>query len=192
MPPAPLLHRHLVLIGLRASGKTTVAQALAARLGVFAVDLDDRVRESLGFASVREAFARAGEAAFREAESRALAAALATDGPSVVALGGGTPTAPGAADALRSARASGRVWSVFLDPPLERLASRLARDAGDRPSLTGRGVVEEIGALAAVRRPLYAALADLVLREEDPPSTIASIIEGSARAAGVVSDPVPG
>jgi shikimate kinase len=187
MPPAPLLHRQLVLIGLRASGKSTVAQALAARLGVFAVDLDDRVRLRLGCATVRDAFATAGEKAFREAETAELAAALARTAPAILALGGGTPTAPGAAELLRDARARDRAWIVFLDPPLERLAARLAQDAGDRPSLTGRGVVEEIEMVAQARRPLYAALADLVLREEDAPAMIASIIEGSARAAGVVS-----
>ncbi len=187
MPPAPLLHRHLVLIGLRASGKTTVAQALAARLGVFAVDLDDRVRHHLGCATVRDAFALVGEPAFRDAETRELRTALDGPTPCILALGGGTPTAPGAADRLRDARAQGRAWVVFLDPPLERLAARLAADAGDRPSLTGRGVVEEIAMVAEARRPLYAALADLVLRDEGAPETITSIIEGSARSVGAIS-----
>lgn len=187
MQPAPLLNRHLVLIGLRASGKTTVAQALAARLGVFTVDLDERVRLRLGAATVREAFAEAGEPAFRDAEARALSECLADPTPIILALGGGTPTAPGASELLRDARTRRRAWIVFLDPPLGHLAARLGRDAGDRPSLTGRGVVEEIGILAAARRPLYAALADLVLRGEEEPETIASIIEGSARAAGALS-----
>ncbi|MEY3021860.1 MAG: Shikimate kinase 2 [Planctomycetota bacterium] len=185
MTPTPRLSRHILLLGLRASGKTTVAQALAARLGVFASDLDDRTRGRLGHASVREAFARAGEAAFRLAEAEALAEALAEEPPMVLALGGGTPTAPGADEAIERARAAGLAWTVFLDPPLGLLADRLSHDAGDRPSLTGLGVVDEIESIAAARRPRYAALADLVVASSEAPDAIASIICGSAAAAGV-------
>ncbi|MEY5033074.1 MAG: hypothetical protein RL354_2105, partial [Planctomycetota bacterium] len=56
------------------------------------------------------------------------------------------------------------------------LAARLRRQEGDRPSLTGRGVVEEIGELAAARRPLYAALADLRLLDDVDPESLVSII----------------
>lgn len=173
---------HIVLLGLRASGKSTLARALAGRLGLPPVDLDDRVRALAGCASVREAFAALGETRFRELEADALRAALA-EPPSVLALGGGTPTAPGAAEILRQARAVGRAALVFLDPPLESLAARLAADAGDRPSLTGRGVVEEIAELAVQRRPLYTELSQLVLREELPAEALAERIETTLRGA---------
>lgn len=174
MPSAPL-RRHLVLMGLRASGKTTLGRAAAAALGAGFVDLDDRTRALIGAASVREAFASVGEARFREAEARALAAAL--DEPSqVIALGGGTPIAPGAADSLRMARQAGRAFVVFLDPPLEILAQRLSAESGDRPSLTGLGVVQEIGLVAEARRPLYAALTDLRVPEALDAASFVSII----------------
>ncbi len=166
---------HLVLIGLRASGKSTVGAALAARRGLPFIDLDEHTRRRLACATIREAFERAGERAFRYAESEALAAAL--DAPtSVLALGGGTPTAPGAADRLAEMRRTGRAFVIFLDPPVEVLATRLRRQEGDRPSLTGRGVVEEIGEIAAARRPLYAALADLRLLDDVDPESLVSII----------------
>ena len=174
MEAAPKL-RHIVLLGLRASGKSTLGVAAAQQLGLEFVDLDDRTRALLGAPSVREAFERCGETVFREAESRALGEVMA-ESPRVIALGGGTPTAPGAAELLATARRDGRAVTVFLDPPLEVLAARLASHEGDRPSLTGRGVVAEIEDVARVRRPLYAALADLRLLEPLDPASLVSII----------------
>ena len=172
--PSHALKHHLLLIGLRASGKSTVGRALANAFGVGFVDLDDRTRAVLGAPSVREAFATAGEAAFRAAEAKALTVAL-TESPQVIALGGGTPTAPGAAERIAQARRHG-AFVVFLDPPLEVLAERLRAEQGDRPSLTGLGVVEEIESIARVRRPLYAALTDLRLPEALAAASLVSII----------------
>jgi shikimate kinase len=166
---------HLVLIGLRASGKSTLGAALAQRRGLPFVDLDEHTTRRLGCATVREAFERSGEGAFRQAESEALAAAL-EEPRCVLALGGGTPTAPGAADRLAEARRNGRAFIIFLDPPIEAMAARLRRQEGDRPSLTGRGAVEEIGEIAAARRPLYAALADLRLFDDVDPESLVSIM----------------
>lgn len=169
------LTRHVVLMGLRASGKSTVGPLLARALGARFIDLDDRTRAILGAPSIRSAFESAGEPSFREAETRVLAEAL-REPAGVIALGGGTPTAPGAEELLRATRASGRTTIVFLDPPNETLAARLTASAGDRPSLTGRGVVEEIELVARERRERYAALADLRLREPLDPDALVSII----------------
>lgn len=162
-PHAPRPPRHLVLLGLRASGKSTLGALLAADLARPFIDLDDRTATLLGSASAGDAFRAVGEAAFRAAESKALAEALAGP-PLVLALGGGTPTAPGAEELLRAARADFSAFVVFLDPPNASMAERLERNAGNRPSLTGRGVIEEIDEIAARRRPIYAALADCVVR----------------------------
>lgn len=172
--------RHLVLIGLRASGKSTVGRRLASELGIRFVDLDDRTAALLGAASVGEAFRAAGEPRFREAESIALRTVL-REAPQVIALGGGTPTAPGAAAMLSEARDAKRAVVVFLDPALDALAARLALDAGDRPSLTGLGVVAEIEEVASSRRPLYAALADLVFTGEVDSVMIKGAVFGSGR-----------
>ncbi|MCE2884198.1 MAG: hypothetical protein LW806_04770 [Planctomycetaceae bacterium] len=163
LPNTPRPPCHLVLVGLRGSGKSTLGALLAEDLARPFIDLDDRTAALLGSTSAGDAFRTAGQAAFRAAESRALADALAGP-PLVLALGGGTPTAPGAAELLRAARANGGAYVVFLDPPIASMAKRLERDAGNRPSLTGRGVIEEIEEIAERRRPLYAALADRVVR----------------------------
>lgn len=186
MPSSPL-QRHLVLMGLRASGKTTLGRAVADALGVGFVDLDDHTRALLGAATVRDAFATAGEARFREAETRALAGVLARP-PQVIALGGGTPTASGAAELLAVARSTERAFVVFLDPPLEVLAARLRAEASDRPSLTGLGVVEEIGVVADARRPLYAALTDLRVPEALDAASLVSIITSQVGSGSSSSD----
>ncbi|QKK09395.1 MAG: hypothetical protein HND58_15335 [Planctomycetota bacterium] len=100
----------LLLIGLRGSGKSTLGRLVAERLvadGLVAAfsDLDDAVLARLGHATVAEAWNTLGEPAFRTAETACLRervpAALDDGTPQVVvALGGGTPTAPGAAELL--------------------------------------------------------------------------------------------
>lgn len=154
-------------MGLRASGKTTLGRVVAARVGGVCVDLDDVVVESLGVSDAKEAFARFGEAGFRTAETRELGRVLGAardvaGGGVVVALGGGTPTAPGAKDVLRGAVAVGSVVLVYLHAEPGLLAARLGGVRGEdrgRPSLTGADVVDEVGAVYAARDGLYRSLA---------------------------------
>ena len=70
---------------------------------------------------------------------------------------------------------------VFLDPPTAVLEARLRESAGNRPSLTGRGVVEEIDEIARRRRPLYAALADFTFAGEVDAESLARALGDSGR-----------
>ncbi|MFM9996177.1 MAG: shikimate kinase [Phycisphaerales bacterium] len=154
---------NIVLIGLRGSGKTTVGRLVAERLARPFVDLDDATALSLGAARVAEAWTKHGEKAFRRAEAAALAAAMAGDGR-VIALGGGTPTAPGAADLLRREREAGRSRVVYLEADAPTLRARLAAsDLSTRPSLTGADPLAEIDAVLAQRDPLFREIADDVI-----------------------------
>lgn len=80
----------LVLIGMPGCGKTTVAQALAARLDRPLLDSDAAVEEAVG-CSIPELFRRGGEAAFRAAETQALRTLSIRSG-CVLATGGGCVT----------------------------------------------------------------------------------------------------
>lgn len=152
----------IVLIGLRGSGKSTLGKALARQQGLDFLDLDDLTAGALGHSSAGEAFNAAGERAFRAAEARALAEVLARPFLGVLALGGGTPTAPGAADLLVP---PARV--VYLRSSPGTLRRRLAAtDVAARPSLTGAPMLDEIDAVFAVRDPLYQRLADLVIQTD--------------------------
>lgn len=168
-----LPHIHLVLIGLRGSGKSTVGRALAERLGCGFVDLDSLTPAELGERDVASAFANRGEAKFREAEAACLARVLREEtgheepwkiAGQVVALGGGTLTAPGAAELLSTARAQERAMIVYLRGSAATLRARLSQaENAHRPSLTGKGMLEEIDELLARRDPLYRRLADVVI-----------------------------
>jgi shikimate kinase len=168
---------HVVLMGLRASGKTTVGQRLAARLGIPFTDLDDITAELLGEELAGVALAKHGEAKFREAEGDALGRVL-HESPQVIALGGGTPTGPRAYQLLIDARAAGLITTTYLHSDCESLRSRLAADHTPRPSLTGMGTLAEVEQLYTRRDPLYRELADRVIDATRPIDTIVSELVG--------------
>lgn len=158
----------VILMGLRGSGKTTVGRELARRRRVPFVDLDEVTPGLVGCATAGEALRSKGEAAFRDAEARALRETLASS-PSacVLALGGGTPIAPGAADMLRGAMASGQARVTYLHASPTALRNRLSVDhAIERPSLTGRSVLDEIGEVYAKRDGLYRSIASAIVEVE--------------------------
>jgi len=151
---APTL-RHLVLVGLMGSGKSTVARRLSQRLHHRMVDLDAVVEAQAG-CTIAELFARRGEAAFRDMESQVLAAQLASPEPSVIATGGGAVVREGNRHALAEAPDVRVVW---LDARPEDLVRRVGGSAATRPLLADdpRGVLER---LDRERRPLYGEVAD--------------------------------
>lgn len=106
----------LILVGPPGSGKSTVGRAVAEKLGVPFRDLDDDVREAHGM-EAGELVVELGRERFQQVEVELLREVLASyDG--VLALGGGTPTAPGATELLVGAAV------VFLDVDLDNLLRR--------------------------------------------------------------------
>jgi shikimate kinase len=155
-PSTPLV---VALVGMMGSGKSSVGAALAARTGRVLVDLDEAIEQAAG-RSVAELFAEEGEAAFRTRELDALMSVLATRSATVVATGGGVVTIPEARAAL-----SDGATVVWLDAPAEVLAERVGAGQG-RPLLAGDPSAR-LRALDAERRPLYSAVADLVVDAAD-------------------------
>lgn len=161
----------VILMGLRGSGKSSLAHALV-RAGVVprAIDLDALTAARLHAKTAGEALASAGLVAFRQAEAEALrdvlGSAAGSAGGVALALGGGTPTAPGAADLLTQAKRVGSVL-VYLRATPGTLRDRLMRvepgGAAARPSLTGKGTLEEIEEIFAQRDGLYRTLASTVI-----------------------------
>ena len=128
-----MLPDKIYLVGFMASGKTTVARALAARLGWRAEDIDDLIekRERL---TIAEIFGRYGEPYFRAAE-RDLLRLLQPIRHVVVATGGGTFVDPENRSFINLDGVS-----VWIDLPLAEIIPRIPLDG---------------------RRPLAANLADL-------------------------------
>ena len=144
---------HLSLIGFMGSGKTTVGQLMAQRLGRPFVDTDAMVEEKLG-RPIAQIFSELGEEVFREAEQEALSDALRPDAPIVLSTGGGAPCAEGAMEWLRR-----RSLVVALQPPVEVLVARLSGQPQDRPLLqqkTGDALASHVQRLLLTRAACYA------------------------------------
>jgi shikimate kinase len=135
----------IYLVGFMAAGKTTVARALAARLGWQAEDVDEliEVRERRPVADI---FARSGELYFRALE-RDIIKVLLPLRHVVVATGGGTFVEP---DNRAAINLDG--MSVWLDVPIEVVLARIPAD-GRRPLAADRAHMER---LYAARRAAYA------------------------------------
>lgn len=184
--PAVLDGRHLVLVGLMGSGKSTVGALVALELGRPFVDLDDEVarREGRG---VRELLAAGAGAAFRAAETAALAELLAGSDPLVVATGGGAVLDESSRQLL-----SGDPVVVWLQAPTATLVARVEHDgAADRPLLDD-GPEAVLARLATERGPLYAEVADVCVdsASDDPSGVAASVVAALVGHGGGGDDAV--
>jgi shikimate kinase len=144
---------NLVLIGLMASGKTTVGRLLAKALGRPFVDADLEVEARTG-RSIPDIFATDGEAVFRDLEAEAIADLCRRDGL-VIATGGGAVLRPANREALRR---SGLVF--WLDLPPAELYRRAGRQGlAGRPLLRDDDPLGRLEALARSRAEAYATTA---------------------------------
>ena len=172
----PVVSRHIVLVGLMGSGKTTVGRALAQRLDRPFVDSDEMVEARTG-RTVREIFEHEGEASFRAVEREVLAAALAAPQPAVIAAAGGVVLAGENREALRLSGAP-VVW-LRAEPAV--LAGRVSPSVttGHRPLLgddPGGALVQ----MARDRAPLYGEVATLAIDvdERTPDDIVDAILAG--------------
>ena len=108
--------QNIVLIGMPASGKTTVGKALAESLGRSFFDSDEEIVKREGTA-VSEIFALKGEKYFRGCESEVIKELSALQS-SVIATGGGAVLNPKNTDLLKE---NGKVF--FLDRNLDDIAA---------------------------------------------------------------------
>jgi shikimate kinase/3-dehydroquinate synthase len=149
------LTKHVALIGFMGAGKTTLGEEVARRLNRLHKDVD-RLIESTQKRSIPEIFAE-GEATFREVEERVVRGVLAHPRPSVVALGGGAVTTPQIRELLYH-----HAVTVWLDEDVDTCWARVRES--DRPLAKDEA---EFRRLFEERRPLYAAAADVVVRDAD-------------------------
>jgi shikimate kinase len=153
---------NLVLIGYRATGKTTLARHLAQRLGWDWIDADVEIERRAG-KSIARIFAEHGEPFFRDLEAEVIAD-LCGRPCLVVAAGGGAPLREASRRAMRQ---SGQV--VWLTAAPETILARMSGDATTadrRPSLTNRPPLEEIVQLLGRREPMYRESAHLIVDTE--------------------------
>lgn len=170
----------IVLIGYRATGKTTVGRSLADRVGRPFLDADAEL-ESRSGRTIRDLFARDGEPAFRDLEERTIAELCEGSPGAVLATGGGAVLREANRRALK--RFGVVVW---LSAPPEVLVERLRRDEGERPALTSSGLLDEVAGVLAAREPLYREAADIVVdaAASDPDAVASRISEALASLDG--------
>ncbi|MGI4828410.1 MAG: shikimate kinase [Janthinobacterium lividum] len=167
----PTQLKRIILTGFMGSGKTTVGRLLAAQLGWAFADLDECVEAQQGM-TVPRIFAERGEAAFRIAETTALADLLAQSNL-VLALGGGAIVSPANRDLLHGVQATA---IVHLDAPFAVLYERCTVQALD-PGATARPLLGERSAAEAryqQRRELYA---DVAHQQAEANASPAQVVE---------------
>ena len=154
--------KHVVLIGMRGCGKSSVGRSLAEVLRRVHIDTDQLVIERAG-QSIREIFETQGEAKFRAMEADAIAEVVG-QAPVVISVGGGAVVSDQNARLLKE---SGII--VWLTAPVEILWERIQRDqtsAQTRPALTDRSGLDELAYLFDQRRAIYERWTDVTIATE--------------------------
>jgi shikimate kinase len=155
--------RLIVLVGLMASGKTSLGRMLAQRLHIPFVDADHEI-EVAAQLTVPEIFSRHGEDHFRNGERKVIARLL-HDGPRVLATGGGAFMNEETRQAIAA-----RGISIWLSADLETLMRRARRKA-NRPLLQTADPEATMRKLIETRYPVY-ELADIRVPSRDGPHDV--------------------
>ncbi|TKI06486.1 shikimate kinase AroL [Martelella alba] len=160
----------LILVGPRASGKTTVGKRLAARLRLEFIDTDDWVQEKT-CKTIAQIVNDDGWNTFRTIESQVLHEVARPD--RVIATGGGMVLSQ---DNCRHMKNKGLVFYLMTSAAtvIARLHANPA--VSQRPSLTGLSITDEITGIIASRDPLYRQAAHYVIDANNDKEQVAQDI----------------
>jgi shikimate kinase len=163
--------RNIVLTGFMATGKTTVGQVLAERLGYELVDTDAIIEERHG--PISQIFVEYGEGEFRRLE-REVAAELAERSGLVISTGGRMMVDPVNGEVL------GATGDVFcLTATVDTIVARLTSAGTDsRPMLAGHDLRTRVAELLHERADAYARFTQ-VPTDDRTPAQIADTITSS-------------
>jgi|SRR5215211_7580970 len=153
------LERPIVITGFMGCGKSKVARALARRLNVPVIDLDDVITAKHG-RTPAQLITEDGEPAFRSIESNTLRELLKTVPSGVIALGGGAWIE----EPNREMIDQYGCVSVWLDAPFEVCWGRIKISDEDRPLGRTR---EQALKLYERRKPIYQLAAIHIQRRAD-------------------------
>ena len=150
---------NVVLIGYRATGKSTVGRILSAKLKIAFWDTDAMVEKSMAM-PIKEIVALHGWDFFRAKEKETIKYVTQKE-DSVIATGGGVVLDQENVNLLKQA---GMI--VWINAPIQDIVERLKKDAQNaaiRPQFTSANVAQETVDMMKERLPLYEAAADYIV-----------------------------
>lgn len=154
----------IILIGYRATGKTTVGKLLADDLGFVFVDIDQAIEQKEGNC-ISDMVAQHGWDYFRKKEKEMLTL-LSGRKNHVIATGGGAILHQDIWPKLKQ-----NSFIIWLKADSATICERLAGDATSvtqRPSLTGADIQQEVVSVLSERTPFYTAGCHLTLDACEP------------------------
>lgn len=181
----------IILIGYRASGKSTIGRILANRLNIAFWDTDAMIEKMMDM-PIKEIVALEGWDFFRAKEKETIKY-LTQKEDCVIATGGGVVLFRENIDLLKQnvdllKQAGVMIW---LNAPLQDIIERLKEDAmkeAVRPQFTMGNIVQETIDIMRQRIPLYESSADYTVDTLDKnPERIAEEIIYYLRKAGILS-----
>lgn len=150
--------KHIILIGMMGTGKSTIGSFLASRIPFPYVDLDQWI-EQQQYLSINQIFEQYGEPRFRSLESQALQYFLRQSQPHLIMTGGGIVLDPKHTQWMKK---NGVVF--HLQAEVETLIQRLEQDQS-RPLLQG-DAKERIRSIWNQRKSLYESAADYQIKTD--------------------------
>jgi len=140
----------IALLGVRGAGKSTVGAALAKKLGMRFVEVDQEIEAATGLA-LGDVFTLHGEAYYRRVEREVLTRLLSEPEPMVLATGGSIVNDP-----TNYALLKNRAHTIWLRARAEDHWNRVVAQGDQRPMAENPHAFEELRALLAAREKLYA------------------------------------
>jgi shikimate kinase len=168
--------RHIVLVGLPGSGKSTVGKLVAEALGADVIDIDNLLVREMGM-PVSQIFGMVGESRFREMERDAVKTAQARE-PCVIVPGGGWAAQPGQLE-----EASSRGLIIYLKCRPDTALKR-SEQGEARPLLAGADPSQRMRSLLQEREPFYLKAAHHVAGDNPSVEAVAREVADLARRHG--------
>ena len=161
---------HILLVGMRGVGKSTIGKKLAETLQMSHLDTDLRMAQDLEM-SLKEFVEESGWESFREKERQILEQVLQEE-QAVISTGGGILMHFNNKELIKE---SGTV--IWLEAPLDVLEERLVASPA-RPSLTGEGLIEELQSVLEQRKEHYQDAAHIIIKtaKKSPQDIVTEII----------------
>ena len=147
---------NVVLIGYRATGKSTVGRILSSKLKIAFWDTDVMVEKSVAM-PIKEIVALHGWDFFRAKERETIKYLMQKE-DCVIATGGGVVLFRENVNLLKQAGVI-----IWLNAPLQDIIDRLKKDARNgaiRPQFTSSNIIQETIDIMRQRLPLYERAAD--------------------------------